>query len=106
MSGAVSCASSTATIVTEAIAIIRTETAQVPPPNKLNLARPPGWDRWASSVTPEETLKFIECENKYEKYFVGRDKPLEEKEALEKERQMEEECNPIVHLDKNYVPIH
>ena len=32
MSGAVSCASSTATIVTEAIAIIRTETAQVPPP--------------------------------------------------------------------------
>ena len=32
MSGAVSRASSTATIVTEAIAIIRTDTAQVPPP--------------------------------------------------------------------------
>jgi hypothetical protein len=63
--------------------------------NRLDL-----FDRWKASVTEEDQWKFIECEDKYinEAFNGSRD--------LEKVRKMMQDCDAILHLDKdlNFIP--
>jgi hypothetical protein len=81
----------------------------LPQSSLLDLPVDPGaqvaFDRWASSVTIEETRKFMACQRKYEKYFAPPWDDSKRKDAPDWARKMDEECNPIVHLDADNNPV-